>query len=131
MENKSIFKIAVASEILQKGIDYFVAAIKEQFNVNLAVEIIDDQLVNQIEDYSSEVFDQYEIKTDELFPLAAELYDHDYNVLEKAIELENTDPLIVNHVLKDYVLANILDHQATLKEYAKNNQQESQFNFER
>lgn len=119
-------QIKVTSEKLQKAINHLIEYIKEQFNLDLNNEILNEEQIEQVNEVALEVFDEYAIYNDELFPLANELYAHDdgYNILEKAVELHNTDPLIVNSVLKDFVCDQVMEHQQNLKKEREQKQEQ-------
>lgn len=118
--------IKVTSEKLQKAINHLIEYIKEQFNWDLNNEILNEEQLQNVNEVALEVFDEYAIYDHELLPLASELYAHDdgYNILEKAVELNNTDPLIINSVLKDFVCDQVMEHQQNLKKEREQNQEQ-------
>ncbi|WP_368486635.1 hypothetical protein [Spiroplasma sp. DGKH1] len=63
----------------------------------------DDEFYNDVKEYTSDYFVDYEIYNYQLFELAGQLYLQGYNILEKAIEWNADNPIIVNSVLEEYV----------------------------
>lgn len=128
---KNLTEILVANDELQDAIDYFIEEIKTQFNVNLNNSIVAEAKIEEITEFSFETFNEYEVYTKELFNLAGALYQEGYNVLERAIEINEKSPLIVNEVLRDYVLDKIIEHQEKMqKSFEKDNQDKLQFELE-
>lgn len=132
MKNYEIEPIKVSSDLLQEPINNFIDDIKSQFNIDLNSNIVSDEKMTEINEYSLEYFNEYEVYDDKLNELAAELNTQGYNVLATAIEYDQESLLIVNETLRNYVLDQVSSHQEKMQKlFEKNNQHESQFSFER
>ncbi len=64
--------------------------------------------MTEINEYSLEYFNEYEVYDDKLNELAGELNIQGYNVLATAIEYDQESLLIVNETLRNYVLNQVL-----------------------
>jgi len=123
-------EIKVQSLKLQEAVNHLVSEVKGQFNINLNNSIVSDEKMNEITEFANEIFDGFEAYDDNLFDLAKALYSEGYNVLETAIELKDDKILIVNEVVKDYVLDKVSEHQEQLKKTFEEYKQE-ELAFER
>jgi len=107
-------KIIVINDQLQTVIDYFVTYIKEEMKLDLNKDILTDEQFDQWDEIADEAFIDYEVYNSNLFNLAGALYHEGYNVLDKAIEQESNSPLIINEVLKEYVINVVEEYQQKL-----------------
>ncbi|MGL5268580.1 MAG: hypothetical protein ACRC8P_02295 [Spiroplasma sp.] len=129
MKNYEIENIKVSSELLQEPINNFIDDIKSQFNIDLNNKNVSDEKMTEINEYSLEYFNEYEVYNDKLNKLAGELNTEGYNVLATAIEYDEESLLIVNETLRNYVLDQVSSHQEKMQKLFEKNNQE--LNFER
>lgn len=127
-------KIYCGDTLLQDAVDYAINAVKIDLDIDLLNELLLIERNNgavridrsyDVNEYLEEYMCDYKVYTSDLFDYAKSLYFNGYNVLEKAIEYEMDNILLVNQLITDYVIDKIAEYQADLKEYFENEEKEN------